>query len=1374
MSINDLNTRIGRLSPAKRKLLEQKLKQKNSKTNDYQGIPLRKRTETPSLSFSQTRMWLLDQLNPGNPAYNRPSNLQLLGKLNVAALEQSLNEIVHRHQVLRTSFPAKNGQPVQEIAPNLRVTLPVVNLSHLSSEARNHEVQKLAVEEAQRPFELSQLPLIRATLLKLEQKEHILLLTMHHIIFDGWSMGVLLQELTKIYQAFSQKKRSPLPELAIQYADFAYWQRQRLQGKKLESQLDYWKQELKGNLPVLELPTDRPRAAIQTHNGAREYLLLPENLSVSLLALSKQERVTLFMTLLAAFQVLLYRYTGQEDIIVGSPVAGRESLETEQLIGVFINTIVLRSRLEKDLTFQQLLQKVKETALAAYANQNLPFEKLIEELRPERDWSHTPLFQVLFQLRSHVRETWKVADLTVRDFQRDMGIAQFDLSLDMVEGAAGLSCVFQYNSDLFDSSTIKCMAGNFQTLLEGIVAHPEQNIAKLPILTEAERYQILKWNDTRVDYPQQKCIHQLFEEQVTRTPDEVAVVFGERQLTYRELNQRANQLAHYLQKLGVKPETLVGICLERSHLMVIGLLGILKSGSTYVPLDPNYPAHRLALMVEDSQLSILLTEKESAQIIPNYSGIEINLDTDWSTGESNPPFIPPNRGDRGGFKITLESSENLRIQITSQNLAYIIYTSGSTGKPKGVQINHQGVVNFLTSMAREPGIASDDVLLAVTSISFDIAVLELFLPLTVGAKVIIASQSDTNNVIQLLKLISQAGVTMMQATPVTWKMLQAGKWEQIQPLKMLCGGEAMSEELAAWMLQQCSSLWNVYGPTEATIWATLHQVRPHQKPIPIGHPLANTRIKILDTCGQLVPIGVSGEIHIGGVQLARGYLNRPQLTREKFISIPPAPLVKGGAGSGGIKGDSLYKTGDLGRYLSDGSIECLGRLDNQVKIRGFRIELGEIEGNLMLHPEINNCVVTAREDITGDKRLVACMVPCGESTPKNEDLRSFLRQKLPGYMIPSHFVFLEQFPLTPNGKIDRQALPAPDLQQLTPVERFVPPRNQTEQHLSNIWSRLLNLEPISIDDNFFDLGGHSLLAIKLFAAIEEQWGQKLPLNTLFDTPTIRQLGKLLNKSEVSNADTPWDSLVLLRSGVKKEAFFLVHDADGDTMLYLNLARHLHPERSVYGLRPYGKEGFPILHHTIKQMVNHYIERILSIQPQGPYHLGGLCDGGIYAYEIAQQLQARGHRVGLVALLDASDYEAVRRKNSENVRYISDRPKYELYSRLLARGGKLPNLLKDRISVRMMLRLTREGYVPQKFQGKLHLFRATATEYPIDETPLYAKIDDPLFGWQQRATEGVVVYDIADTHSGILREPSVKLLASYIETALAQWDSTKVL
>ncbi|MBW4632892.1 MAG: amino acid adenylation domain-containing protein [Iphinoe sp. HA4291-MV1] len=1087
----------------KRELIAYSLQQEEIEIPQIQTISPRKNTNELPLSFAQTRLWFLDQLESDSPFHNIFTAVRLTGSLNVAALKQSLNEIVRRHENLRTTFATVDGQPVQVISPTLTLTLPVVDWQLLPEVEQSIEVQRLVTEERSRPFDLTNKPLLRATLLRLGEQEYVLLLVMHNIISDRWSMQVLIQEIAAHYEAYFTEKSTP-PELSIQYADFAHWQRQRLTGEVLETQLAYWKQQLAGASPVLELPTDRPRLAVQTFQGARELLVLPKPLSESLKALSQEKGVTLFMTLLTAFKTLLYRYTSQEDILVGSAIANR-NVETKDLIGLFANTLVLRTQIQGNPTFSELLEQVREMTLGAYEHQDLPFEKLVEELQPERSLSHTPLFQVMFVLENNPGEKLELPGLSITPLEVENVTAKFELTLSMEETESGLRSWWEYNTDLFDAATIKRMADNFQTLLEGIVANPQQQITQLPLLSAVERHKLLfEWNDTQQEYPFDQCFPQLFEQQALSTPNAVAVVFENQQLTYRELNNRANQLAHYLRSLGVGPDVLVGICIERSLEMMVGLLGILKAGGAYVPLDPAYPQERLDFILSDAQVSVLLTD--SSQLISSPLAFQNKEDL----GNITPPQFKVICLETDWENIATQNAENPVPWAKVNHLAYVIYTSGSTGKPKGVQIEHGALVNFLTSMQRQPGLTQADVLLAVTTISFDIAALELYLPLITGARVELVTREVASDASLLSKQIAAAGATVMQATPATWRMLLAAGWNGVPGLKILCGGEALPSDLVQQLLATGAAIWNMYGPTETTIWSTAFEVGAAQisgTTIPIGRPIANTQIYLLDAELQPVPIGVPGELHIGGVGLARGYLNRPELTDEKFISNPFEKAVRAASPTG--EGKRLYKTGDLARYLSDSTIEYIGRSDFQVKIRGFRIELGEIEAVVSQHPAVLQTVVIVREDVPGDKRLVAYIVVHPEQVPPSlSELRHLLKQQLPDYMVPANFVFLDAMPLTPNGKVDRRALPAPDMA-LSLTTNFVAPCTPTQEVLANLWAEVLSLKQVGIHDNFFELGGHSLLATQVISRLRSVLEVELPLRRLFEFPTVAEFSELI-------------------------------------------------------------------------------------------------------------------------------------------------------------------------------------------------------------------------------------------------------------------------
>ncbi|MBS9386560.1 MAG: amino acid adenylation domain-containing protein [Dolichospermum sp. BR01] len=1058
----------------------QRLQQQELELTSPPILPRDENAELP-LSYAQQRLWFLDQLQPNSALYNIPIALRLVGTLNQAVLEQSLEEIIHRHEALRTNLMTVDGKPRQIIQTVTNWTVSVVNFRHLSTSAQEIAAQKLAQEQVIEPFDLAKQALVRATLVLLSKTEHLLLVCMHHIVSDGWSMGVFVAELAALYNAYSQGLPSPLAPLPIQYADFAIWQRNWLVEDVLQSQLSYWQQQLKDAPALLVLPTDRPRPAVQTFVGAYQDFALSVELTQGLMQLSQQQDCTLFMTLLAAFDTLLYRYTGTEDILVGSPIANRDRSEIEGLIGFFVNTLVMRSNLSENPSFAELLTRVRSMALSAYAHQNLPLEMLVEALQPERDLSHTPLFQVMFALQNPYLSEVELSGLSISSLPIEGATAKFDLTLVMENTGNGLVGVWEYNTDLFDASTIERMTGHFLTLLSSIVANPLEQISQLPLLTEVERQQLLiEWNHTQVNYPVDQCIHQLFEQQVRRTPDAVAVVFENQQLTYHELNCRANQLAHYLQSLGVGADVLVGICVERSWEMIVGLLGILKAGGAYVPLDPEYPTERLTFMLADAQVSVLLTQQHLVEKLPENQEPVVCLDTDW-------------------LLICESSQESPITEVQPGNLAYVIYTSGSTGTPKGVMLSHSNLCNHMSWMQATFPLTEKDKVLQKTPFGFDASVWEFYAPLLAGGQLLIAKPGGHTDSAYLLRLIARQQVTIVQLVPSLLQMLlEQGGIETCHSLKhVFCGGEVLPVALLEGLLSKLDvNLHNLYGPTETCIDATFCncQREIYAQIVPIGRPISNTQIYILDQNLQALPVGVPGELHIGGAGLARGYLNRPELTQEKFIANPFSTYP----------GSRLYKTGDLARYLPDGNIEYLGRIDNQVKIRGFRIELAEIEAVLNQRDDVQVACVIAREDDPGNKRLVGYIVPSSQMTCTVSELSQFLKTKLPDYMVPNIFVILDSLPLTPNGKINRGALPIPDLQGQG-TDKYVAPRTPTEEILSLIWAQVLKLEQVGIHDNFFTFGGHSLLATQLVSRIRTSFKVELPLRSLFAAPTVAQL-----------------------------------------------------------------------------------------------------------------------------------------------------------------------------------------------------------------------------------------------------------------------------
>ena len=1073
------------------------------------------RSRPRTLSFAQERLWFFDQLEPGNPFYNLCGAVLVTGQLNAEALRQSIEKIIDRHEVLRTAFAGGEKEQIQVILDAKSFPLPLIDLSHCSPGEREKEAQKLSAEEAQLPFDLTQPNLLRAKLLRLSETEHTLLLSAHHIIFDGWSLGVFLREIAAFYEGFYNKNLAAMPALPIQYADFATWQRQQMQGEILETQFTYWKQQLSGSAAVLNLPTDFSRPAVQSYKGGRQLFELPEQLTEAIRQLSRREKTTLFMTLLAAFKTLLYRYTGQEDILVGSPIASRNSSETESLIGFFVNTLVLRSDLTGNPTFRELLARIREVTLGAYAHQELPFEKLVEELQPNRDLSHSPLFQVMFAFQNASEFALELPGLSLNCQQIHSGTANFDLTLELEATATGIRGWFEYSVDLFESATIARMARYFQNLLEGIVANPAARLSDLPLLAETERQQLLfEWNNTRINSFQKACIHRLSEAQVAKTPDAVAVQFECQSLTYRELNGRANQLAHYLHSFGVKPDAIVGVYMQRSLDAIVGILGVLKAGGAYLPLDPNYSKERLAFMLEDAEVRVLLTQAElKAETLAQNNISVICLDADWQT-------------------IAQQNKSNPESAVLPENLAYIIYTSGSTGKPKGVMVQHQSLANYTQAASVEYGIKAGDHVLQFASLSFDASAEEIYPCLTQGATLVLRGNSMLDSISSFLQKCREWQITVLDLPTAYWRELTARlstENEEFPPsvrLTIIGGEAALSASLNQW--RKCVSekvrLVNTYGPTETTIVATWcdsfpsssssslpsapsapSAVKNSAKTLPIGRPIPNARTYVLDANLQPVPIGVPGELYIGGAGVSRGYINRSDQNREKFI---PDPFSS-------KQGDRLYKTGDLVRYLPDGNLEFLDRIDRQVKIRGFRIELGEIESTLSQHPDVQEAVILAREEDSGGKRLIAYLVLNSALSIGNsaliKNLRSFLREQLPDYMVPASFVCLESMPLTPNGKVDFKALPAPETN--SSEADFIAPETLEEQVLADIWAEVIGLKQVGINDNFFELGGHSLLATQLIAKVRDRFQVELSLRCLFQSPTVASLAATIAETK---------------------------------------------------------------------------------------------------------------------------------------------------------------------------------------------------------------------------------------------------------------------
>lgn len=1297
------------------------------------------RPKTAPTSFAQQRLWFLNRLEPDSPAYNIPRPLRINGELNVPVLRRTFNEILTRHTVLRTSFDLVEGEPVQKIAPRLELDLPLVDLAALTENEREAEVSRLAIADAELSFDLTKAPLLRVCLLRLAPQQHVLLLTLHHIISDGWSMGILVREMTTLYEAICSEKPIALAELPIQYADFARWQRDWLQGDVLDEQLKYWKQNLAEAPAVLDLPVARPRPALQTISGSHVRTVLSSKLGNALAEVSRREGVTLFMTLLAAFQTMLYRYSGEDDLVIGSPIAGRNRAELEGLIGFFVNSLPLRTSLAGNPTFRELLVRVKETALGAYAHQDLPFEKIVEAVQPPRSLSYPPLFQIMFALQNQPAAAFSLPGLDVTPLEREFDTAKYDLTLFMTDSDDGLGCWFEYNTDLFEEATVKRLLAQFETLLNGIVSNPDQRIGELSLLQDVERRQLLvDWNNTLVDFPAAQSVHELFEIQAAKTPEATALVCGAERLTYRELNARANQLARYIQRPGVGPEKRVGICVTRSPEMIVAVLATLKAGGAYVPLDRMYPAARLAFSLADADACLLLTDDDQAVSQLETKTRKLNLKSELAL-------------------IEKEDTSNLASQVQPENLAYVIYTSGSTGLPKGVAVEHRSTVAFLHWALATFSEAELAGVLLSTSLCFDLSVFEIFAPLSMGGKVILVE-----NALQLPSL--DAGeVTLVNTVPsaMTELVRMGGIPDSVRAVNL--AGEPLLQSLVQDIYAQgnVQQVLNLYGPSEDTTYSTYVRLPRGLIDEPsIGRPIANTSAYVLDAQLQPVPVGVPGELHLTGAGLARGYLQRPDLTAEKFV---PDPFSR-------KPGGRMYKTGDLARYQPDGEIEFLGRMDHQVKLRGYRIELGEIEAALREHPAIKDTVVTVRDSQNGNRDLIAYVASEAESPNLTSELRGLLQTKLPDYMVPGYFVILAALPLTPNGKIDRRALPAPDRARPELAQARSAPRNEAEEQLVGIWKDLLALEQVGVNDNFFEVGGHSLLAVRLLTEIERVFGQKIPLVSLFRNTTIESLAELL-KSEVAQGS--WPTLVEIQKGDSKPPLFCVSMPNVNALGYVALARYLGADQSVYGLQAQYPEDLQGEHSrmAVEVLASDYLDAIRAVAPHGPYQFVGMCRGAHIAFEMARRLRDQGEEVSLVGILDTWVLE-----NTYNrflyVEYYARRFRASLrlglkdqLNLIRRKTGRLNSVEEAQgdngvasLSNPMRAYFPGPNFQPKTYAGRVAVFRAR--KQPLN------RIRDKDLGWGKLATGGVDLHYVPGRHgASVLREPNVQVLAAEVKKCL---------
>lgn len=1292
--------------------------------------------KTTNLSYSQESLWFLQQLDPENTAYNSNILLKFTGKIDPHSLEQALNELFRRHEPFRTTYPSMKGKPVQVVHSYEPFSLPNLDFSSLPEDERGKVVQKYFSEQGYQPFNLQEGPLVHFALLHLAENENYLFIGTHHIGTDAWSRQIIISELMQFYGAFKSGVVSPLPDLPVQYADYAFWQKEWISGEMLATFIDHWKNILSGDLPILEIPSDRPRPALQSFRGTTCRFQIPQDLSFEMKEMCRKENLTQFQLLLAAYALLLQRYTGLEDIIVGCPFANRSRPELNGLVGLFVNTLPIRMDLSGNPCVLDFLKQIREVMWDAFSWQAAPFEALVSKITPQRDLSHTPVFQVLITLRNIPKFQTSLEKLKVESILQEEASSQFDISMEFDVGENGqLDGSLKYNVDLYNANTIILLISHYQNLLEELLNKPDCLISDLEMLSSSERQRIvIDWNNTYADFPREMCIHELIEEQVERTPDSPALIFGNQKLTYREVNERANQIAHILHKLGAGPEIPVGLYLERSADLVVAMLGILKSGSYFVPLDKIFPQERRAGIIRDSGMKILVTQDSLDNGKLKSDLILLLLD-----------------GQRE--LLEAESNQNPVRVATAENLVYIMFTSGSAGSPKGVEITHRSLVNCLLSVNKRLDLSSGNLSFAVFSPVFDVCVFDFLSPLCLGATVIVASQEEIYDPALMAKKIMELPFTWMSASPSTWSMLLEMGWQGKAGLKMISTGEALPPDLASRLTELGGEVYNLYGPTEATIWGAAKHLISGQL-VTIGQPIANTSMYILDSHLCPVPAGVIGELYIGGDGLARGYHNRADLTAEKFI---PDPFHT-------RPGGRLYRTGDLARYQQNGEIIILGRVDFQVKIRGYRIELGEIEAAIGKFQGIRQSLVMVREDLPGDKRLVAYLLGASNAAISVENLRCFLREKLPDYMLPSAFVQISTFPLTASGKIDRQALPRPE--SVAYPKLYLAPRNDTETRLVSIWKNVLGVEQVGVHDNFFELGGHSLLAVSLFDRIKEEFGLSLPLQLLFKQGTVEALSDALthfDKPSFLQGITP------IRSEGSKTPLFII----SPQLLMRHLAFTLAPGRAVYGLTPV-ENGNEVYRKSVQNTAIIYYHNLVDFYPQGPYLLLGHSGRGLFTLELARLLLQNGKDVGFLGLLDTYPLKKVSpgeqlnfhtnnllHKNiPEILKYIENslrRFSTRWWIKLLNPKTVERYQKEGRFPVQEVMDHLMRAYTPQPYQGQVTLFSITDHLSEVDE--------DLMKRWANTFIGQLNIVTVPGDHVSMLKQPHVAVLAEKIDALL---------
>jgi amino acid adenylation domain-containing protein len=1308
----------------------------------------------------------MENLDETITAYNIPLDFRVTGILNPYLLEQSINYLIERHETLRTLFVDVNGSPFQKILKELFVSIEIIQLEKNSEERTEEVIRKHSLEHAKFKFDISHGPLCHFRLLVINPTEHIFLLNFHHLVSDASSVGIFMEELVAVYQSLSDQKPIDLSPVLYRYSEYALAEKEWINSDECKKQVHFWKNELSGIPDILKLPIDHHRPKVQTYNGAEYHFTIDRQLKERMTMISQKNGTSLFIPLLTAFGVLLSRYSLQDDLVIGVPVAKRNHFELESLIGVLINSLPIRFTFSENTSFTEAVRKTKEKFFAAFENQDVPFERLVEELKVKRNMSSPPVFQALFNYLTVYQKEIQIPGLRFEMMDGERDISQLDLNLTIHDHKTSLDCNFEYNTDLFDKQTIVRLAEHYLTFLQQIPSKEDLPVRAIPLLTPIESKQMLKeWNQTQVDYPSDKCIHQMFEEQVSKTPGSIALVFENEQLTYAELNERANKLAHYLVRKGAKEDAFVAICLERSIDLIIGVLAISKSGATYLPLDPIYPKPRLGLILNDAQPVLFLTQTSLVDKVPECSAQTIYID------------------ERDAY--SKESVDNLHFGNPEKG-AYILYTSGSTGKPKGVQVKHNSTLNAVNSIAKRMRVTSRDTLLAVTTVAFDVAEMDFYLPLLNGAKLVVANQETVHDIELLKSKLETSAATLFLATPVTFKMLVLSSWKGKPDLRILSGGEALSRELAGKLLQRCEEVWNGYAPTETTIYSLVKKVLPEnitgEGYVELGKPLDNTLLYVLNSQRIPVPVGIPGELYIGGAGVSVGYLNLPEMTSERFISDPfgPDPSVR------------FYKTGDLVQYQPDGTVAFLNRIDFQVKIRGFRIELGEIESILSQVKGIKENVVIVREDASGEKMLIAYYIPDGKSEVTSRELRQYLKERLPDYMIPTAFVLMEKFPLTSTLKVDRKALPDPDLNVPRVETSYVAPKTQTEHKLAQIWASLLNQKKIGINDDFFEIGGHSMIAVALMVKIEKELNIRLPLSSLFESTTIHLLAELIDHKSES---IEWRSLVPIRPAGSKKPLFLIHGLGLNVLLYTTIVNYLDPEQPVYGLQAKGLNGIDKPLETLESIASYYISEVESIDSDGPYALAGFSLGGRIAYEMARQLEEKGKKVSFLGILDATAEGSVMnqpffKRNQYRINYFinyiswniasffrePNKTKFSVIRRrwnglekrmrgldikvdrpeFVSKGKKneLPKFLRN---VHRANNRANRNYIIHPYNGTVHLYKALKQTFYIPEPVSY--------GWDSVAKGGVVIHEIPGEHSNTFAPPNDKYFAHILQQTL---------